>query len=64
MDEDVTPKVLARKLGVSEKTFRSWLRGLWLDGDERLADHRLHERWVFTPPVARELESDFRRLRH
>ena len=61
MKNEVTANEVARKLGVNGKTFSSWLRQLWRAGDQRLADHALHNRWVFTPSLAKELESEYRR---
>ena len=51
---------LARRAGVSPKTFRAWLRDLWRAGDIRLREHRANSNWIFDDATAESLLADFR----
>jgi hypothetical protein len=55
--DEVTPKDIARVLGISDKTLRQWLR------DNRAAGHGRYERWVFTPREADEIVTGYRAAR-
>ncbi|MDQ2984378.1 MAG: hypothetical protein M3R70_10735 [Actinomycetota bacterium] len=61
MSHEIVPNELARQAGVDPKTFRAWLRRRWRDGDVRLRQHSLNERWTFDAEVALSLLADFRR---
>lgn len=57
----VTPTEMARRLGVTGLRLRNWLRARAAADDPRVASHRKHERWEFTPDLAEELMAEFRR---
>jgi hypothetical protein len=53
--DEVTPRDLARALGVSDRIVRHWLRENFSEG------HARYERWIFTPREADELVAAYRR---
>jgi double-stranded uracil-DNA glycosylase len=56
----VTAVELARRLEVSPKTLRAWLRGQASIGHPLLASHRHNDRWEFTASEADQLEAEYR----
>lgn len=60
---DVSAPDLARRLGVSPKTLRAWLREQARNGDPLVADHEHQGRWRFTEGEARQLGEQYRRRR-
>jgi hypothetical protein len=59
----VTAPELARRLGVSPKTLRAWLRSQAHAGHPLVAGHERYGRWWFTEPEARQLADEYRRRR-
>jgi hypothetical protein len=51
---EVTPRDIARALGISEKTLRGWLR------KNRQVIHARSERWVVTPDEADAIVEAYR----
>jgi hypothetical protein len=60
---NITPNELARRLGISPKTLRAWLRGQKKAGNPLVALHMHYDRWFFTPEVAGELAHQYRSRR-
>ncbi len=56
----VTAEQLAARLGISGKTFRSWLRAQWRAGHPLLTDHQHGGSWLFDAEDAAALEVQYR----
>lgn len=59
----VSPNEIAATLGVHATGVRRWLRQLAEEGHPSVPDHRLYERWTFSPEDAAQLVRLFR-LQH
>jgi transposase-like protein len=59
----VSAPELARRLGVSPKTLRAWLRGQAGIGHPLLAGHEHQGRWWLTEVEARQFADEYRRRR-
>jgi hypothetical protein len=55
--DEVTPRDIARVLGISDKTLRQWLR------DNHSEGHARYERWIFMPAEADEIVTAYRAVR-
>jgi TDG/mug DNA glycosylase family protein len=63
MLNQVTPNEIACKLEITGLQLRNWLRDKWRSGDARFADHRINDRWSFSPELAAQLEQEYRHER-